>query len=61
MLGLVICHFFIEESARNKRIVAYCPISWLRVKEGKFLIWAFLLNEQKNSVSETATKYATFR
>ena len=49
-----------EESARSKRTVAYDPISWLRVKEGKFLIWAFLLNEQQISVSETATKYATF-
>ena len=36
VLGLLICHFFMEESARNKRKVAYDPISWLRVKEGKF-------------------------
>ena len=32
---LSICRILMEESARKKRMIAYDPISWLRVKEGK--------------------------
>ena len=35
MFGHSICRILMEESARNKRMVAYDRISWLKVKEGK--------------------------
>ena len=34
IFGLSICHILMEESARRKRVVAYDPISWLRVRGG---------------------------
>ena len=35
IFGVSICRILMEEREKKKRVVAYGPISWLRVREGK--------------------------